>query len=383
MYPLLKLFFAALFLLVTGCNLSNSSGPSETSTITIQPNTTTLYFTGSIAPLQIFTISSPIDAGVIQKSFEYGETVKPGQVVLILASPQLTQDYQSALADYLKVKKDYKNNEIELRGIDFLKKSGIISENEYINSKSTYYDLQLAYNQARQKLQAILDKTANPVAADIFQVSIENVNDVNKALTKTVNTLKVIAPTVGVALLPEKGTGNSNNNATPLAIGSQVKTGDALLNIGDMSGLTVEVKVNEMHINDLKVGQAATITGDGFPNITLEGHIAHVAQQAVPSETGGSPVFLVKVVVPNLTNNQRAVIHVGMSAKVKITYSASTIKIPIQAVFTQNGTTMVYIIDAKTGKKRAVPVVTGGTTLDSVEITQGLKIGDQVVNSSH
>lgn len=350
----------------------------QTITVAIEPNPTTLYFSGLIAPLQVYSINSTIDGFVAKKYFEYGEIIKKGTPVLVLTSTQLTQDYQAALNDYLKAKKDYVNNQTELRGIDYLKQQGIISANEYLNSKSTAYDLQLAFGQATRKLQAILDKTANPIATNVFNLNIENIQEVNKALSQTVNTLKILSPGTGVALLPDKS--GDGNAPAPLALGSQVKTGDPVLTIGDMTGITIVIKVNELHINDLKLGESASITGDAFPNITLKGKIAHIAEQGTSTgDSSSNPTFPVKIIVPALTKEQSDIIHVGMSAKVAITFTQPTIKIPIQAVFNKNGSTMVKVLDPKTNKPVEVSVVTGPTTIDSVEIGQGLKPGDKVV----
>ena len=146
-----------------------------------------------------------------------------------------------------------------------------------------------------------------------------------------------------------------------------------------MSSLSVRIKVNELTVNQLKLGQKVKISGIAFPAHTLEGKIARVDRQG-ESSNGGLPVFSVEVIAQNLTTLQQKEIHVGMSAKVEIdTEEAPQIIIPLAAVKERSSAAYVTLYDQTTKKLTEVPVRTGKTGLDSVTIEAGLKPGDQIV----
>lgn len=377
-------YISFIFLLLcAGCN--NTAHPSvQTITVNPQPTKTMLYFSGTISPLQTYAIDAPDDGIITQRYFEYGETVQAGQLLLIIKSAQLEQDYQSALAEYLKAKKDYSNNQTQMRGDDLLKKSGIISEDDYLNDKSNSYDVQLAYTQALHKLQTILDKT-NLTQTAILQLQLSDAAAVNQALSQQVNTIQIFAPAAGIALMPEKiqdSTISSADSDTALALGSSVKSGQVLMTVGDVHGITITFKVNESNINAIQIGQKALVTGDGFPGITLQGQVLHIGQQAVMNEGGSAPAFPVQIRVARLTEQQRKIIHIGMSAKIALeVVGPSLIQIPINAVSLDNGQSTVKVFDRKTRAIHIVPVVTGATSLYKVVIQQGLQPGDEVVVS--
>ncbi len=56
--------------------------------------------------------------------------------------------------------------------------------------------------------------------------------------------------------------------------------------IGDMSGLSVRVKVNELTVNQLHLNQKVKITGIAFPEDVLDGNINRIDKQAEASSTG-------------------------------------------------------------------------------------------------
>lgn len=368
-----RIIFYFIFFLVVGCGKSTTSVP--TVTVSTQSNVSTLYLDSVIEPLKVYNVDAPIDGTIVQKNFEFGDDVKQNQILLVLKSQQLADDYQTALTDYLKAKRDFSTNQSQMAGTEYLKKMGIISDQEYQTSVSTNYDLNIAYNQAAEKLQNLLIKMGK--SSDLSTLNA----DPKQTLNQNFNTLNITAPHDGVALTPTKsGAQTTTDDATALLpIGSQIKTADNLLLIGDMMGISVSVKVNELHINDIKDGQEALITSDAFPG-TLTGYVNCVVQEACSGDNTSAPNFPIKIIVPHLTDAQRKIIHVGMSAKVQLNISSTpAIKIPISAVMNQDGATTVKILDAKTGKPKVVPVVTGTTTLDAVEITNGLNDGDKVI----
>lgn len=149
--------------------------------------------------------------------------------------------------------------------------------------------------------------------------------------------------------------------------------------IGDLSGLIVHISVNEFNINELKVGQKVKVSGTAFSQFTLDGQISGIDRQAQTS-SGGVPVFAVEIVVPKLTPEEQAIIHVGMSAKVQINIEGPpVVTVPFSSVYVKNNISYVKMQDRNSHKIIEIPVKTGATTEDAVVIESPLKAGDKVV----
>ncbi len=382
-YRYIVIFFIAL--LCTACGHGKSAASSDqTMVVSDQTNTTSLFFNGTIEPINLVSVTAASDGSVTAMHFAYGENINNHQLLLVVASPQLASDYQSALGEYLKTKKEYGDNQLQMQGTEELHHLKIMSEDDYRLAKSQNYDVALAYIEAVRKLEAIMTKIGVP-AKQFEQLNIADIAAVKKALSQRTDILSIYAPATGVALLPEKSGDSSDGSAgQALTVGSQIKSGQSLLMVGDMSGLAIDIKVNEIHINEIKVGQTATVTGDAFPGITLQGKVAHINQQATSDQSSGAATFPVRIIVNEITAAQRKVIHVGMSAKIDLEIKQpATIKVPLAAVFTKNDQTFVKVIDKKSGKLINKPVTTGATDLDSVEINEGLNPGDKVITNAN
>jgi len=248
-------------------------------------------------------------------------------------------------------------------------------------------DANLTFLQAKIKLETILNnaKEFTDDLSNIENLSLENTKEVESAFAIKLERLTIPAPTFGITLPAtdsgsmNSGSANSDNSKT-LKTGSAVKQDDALVSIGDFTGLAVSIQVNEIDINDVKQGQPVTISGVAFPGVILHGHVSNISVEAIANLNGGLPTFPVDVIVPQLTEHERQVLHLGMSAQVELIIERpSTIAVPIAAVLQQNGKAMVQLIDPKTGNITLVPVTTGNTMQNSVIIKSGLKAGDKIL----
>ena len=132
----------------------------------------------------------------------------------------------------------------------------------------------------------------------------------------------------------------------------------------------------------IRPGQAATIAGDAFPGVELQGTVTHVSSQAVASEDRSRPpLFEFAVAADSLTAEQRRALRLGMSATLEVTVyeKADALLVPIDAVQTGDGRPRLRVRDRGTGEVRLVEVTTGITTLDSVEIIDGIAAGDEIL----
>jgi multidrug resistance efflux pump len=156
--------------------------------------------------------------------------------------------------------------------------------------------------------------------------------------------------------------------------------GQVLILIGDMSGLSIDIVVDEMDIDRVTVGQKVSVTSEAFPEFKLQGQIHKIDSQAISASGGGGglPVFPVRIEIPHLTQEELRKIRVGMSAKVELVLeNPNSFSVPLNAVSEVDGISVVKVL--RNGKVEQVPVVTGETGIDVVEVKNGLAVGDQIV----
>lgn len=375
---LLTSIFITLSLLA--CSQHEKTTPNqETLTLESKPLTTSLYFPGIVQPLKTIVITSPADGVIQDMFFHFGDNVKPNQLLFTISSEKFQTDYKNSLMQYIKTKNEFNTSHSQLMQSEFLHKNELISDDEFKTKQSAYYNAQLALVQAKENLHSML-KQLTVQGFNLDALTIENIDKITQALHAQGDSqqLRITAPAAGVVLLPGKSDG-SEGEAKKISKGDLVKQGDVLAVVGDTHGVTIRVNVNEFNINQLKAGQKVKVTGAAFSEFELQGRIEGLDKQG-QTNSGGMPIFPVEIVVPTLTAQEQAVIHMGMSAKVEINLSSDAkISVPITAILEKNGATFVRKQDAKSKKIKEVAVKTGLTTADSIVIESGLVPGDQIV----
>jgi len=370
-------FFILLCLLcfLTACG-QGYNAKNEIITVQSHSLTTPLYYSGIIQPLKTVVVTTPAEGVVTDMTFHYGDTVYKDRPLFIISSDKFQTDYKNALMAYIKAKTDFINNQTQLRASEFLHKNQLISDDDFKSKQTNFFNSQLGLIQAKDALSIYL-KQMDLQGMDLFSLSIENIDKINQVLhtQNVLRVLHVISPANGIILLPTDN--NTEGQLKKIAKGDSVKQGDVLAMIGDMSGLMIHINVNELNVNQLKIGQAVKITGPGFPDMELQGNILSIDRQGEVTQ-GSMPLFPVDIIVPKLTEAQQNIIHIGMSAKVEIqTKDETVITVPLSAVNDKNGVPYLHVIE--NGKIKEIPVKTGKTTQDSVIIASYLKSGDQIV----
>lgn len=358
----------------------NNTHPLKTFPVVKERMATTIYYSGILQPLQTALVVSPAEGLVADVTFHYGDTVDAAAPLFVIASEKFQTDYKNALTQYIKAKTDFNNAESQLTESRFLHSNKLISDDDFKTKENNFYTAKLTLLQAKDTLSILL-KQLNLKNVNLYNLSIRDIDQIAAVmhLHETTQNLLIRSPAKGVALLPMKGDGN-DNQIKKIAKGEQVKAGDVLAMIGDTTGLSIRIHVNEFNINQLQVGQQVKVTGVAFPQFVLSGKIANIDRQGEMSQ-GGVPTFSVEIIIPTLTKEEQAVIHIGMSAKVAIFIeSEAKFTVPLQALFERNGTPFVKIFNKSKNAMRDIPVKTGMTTQDKVVIESAmLKKGDEIV----
>jgi HlyD family secretion protein len=142
-----------------------------------------------------------------------------------------------------------------------------------------------------------------------------------------------------------------------------------LLSVIDLSALEVEVKVPESFARDLAVGMGGEISGNGN---NWKGLVSAISPEVVNGEVaarvrfeGGTP--------KQLRQNQR------LSVRILLDHRDNVLTVQRGSFVDESGGSYAYVV--RDGIATKTPIRAGESSIDKVEILDGLKEGDNIVIS--
>lgn len=152
--------------------------------------------------------------------------------------------------------------------------------------------------------------------------------------------------------------------------GTQVATNGPVLSVVDLSRFEVEIKVPESFARDLGIGMPAQISAN---NTRYAGEIAAVSPEVVNGEVTARVRFAEGKQPPGLRQNQRLSVRIVMDTR------RDVLMVERGPFLEQDGGNLAWVVDGSSATRR--PIRTGASSLSSVEIVSGLKVGDRIVVS--
>jgi RND family efflux transporter MFP subunit len=155
--------------------------------------------------------------------------------------------------------------------------------------------------------------------------------------------------------------------------GDYVKKGDSAFQLDNITKLYVPMDVSEIDVLKIRDGTRALIVFDANPDHTYEGIVSSVSASGESSGNRVTFGTMVEILDPDDK------VKVGMTAEVKLILdeSENTLLVPANAVFYQNGSSYVTVVDGTI--MREFPVRVGLVTDTVAEILGGdLQEGDLV-----
>ena len=153
--------------------------------------------------------------------------------------------------------------------------------------------------------------------------------------------------------------------------GSVIGPGIQVAQITNLEKLLLMVKVTEREVLYLKKGQAVQVIADVYPETVIPGKVTNIGLRA-------DNAFTYDVEI-EITNPKKSPLRAGMHAQAKFTFNAHRqgLTLPRKAIAGSLQDAKVYVVQDSVAELRCVTL--GGTYGEKVEITSGLKEGEQVV----
>ncbi|SDF21635.1 efflux RND transporter periplasmic adaptor subunit [Sporolituus thermophilus] len=286
--------------------------------------TSVVSATGTIKPVNSVDISSKITGLIKEVRVAENEQVKAGQVLVVLDDTHLRALVNQAEARLA-------NAAANLERLQRLAAIGAISQQQLDAARMDYNVAKAAYDDAQSQLE---DTT--------IKAPIDG-----KVIGKPIPAGQTVAPGI----------------STPMV----------LMTIADMSKMQIETQIDESDIGKVKVGQKATFTVDAYPGQTFTGVVSSISEKASIQQN----VVYYPVIIDVETGAE--LLKPTMTARVSILVgeSKNTLLVPLMAVKENKGQRYVQVL--RDGQPQNIPVTTGLTSDDKIEITSGLAEGDLVL----
>lgn len=374
-------------------------------TVREAPLSVTVDLPGRLAPLRQVPVTSPFQGRLLKQFVDWGQLVRRGDALFEFDTAELRLKQREVATAALKAQEQV--TQIErwdqgaeatrarravararlaldaqtkvVRETERLHTQGIVPLNELESARQYQVSLEMDFQSARDEAVAALAR-GSPEALRLARMDLENQRGKLGDIERELQAARVLAPVEGIVMRPPPPSGG--RTARALAVGETYGPGEALLSLGDVSGLQVNSRVDEVEVTRLRAGQKVRVTGDAFPGLVLDGVLKGVAPQVEDGGEGRSqPFFAVQAVVESLTPEQRQRAWAGMSAnlRIQVLEEPRALLLPPAAVHDEGGVRWVWRVPPAGGQPSRVTVTTGHVGVDAVQITGGLRAGDQVL----
>lgn len=337
---------------------------------------------GTLVPEEIFWIPATTDGRVEQRLALPGIQVKPDTVLVILSNPELQQTLLDADWKLRAAQAELKNLKVKLQSdrlnqqaaaatvtSDFHQAKLQADRDSELNKLGLLADINLKLSRAKAEElgnrdtieQKRLEIGVEAIQAQIAvqEAMVQQLQAMYNLKKSQVEALKVKAGTFGVL------------QQVPVDVGQRVAIGTNLARVAQPGKLKAELKVPETQAKDVQIGQLASIdTRNGM----IEGRVSRID----PAVVNGTVTVDVKL---EGTLPQGARPDLSVDGTVEIEKLADVLFVGRPTFGQPNSTVGLFKLDPDGKGATRIQAKLGRSSVNTIEILDGLKVGDQVVLS--
>jgi membrane fusion protein, copper/silver efflux system len=196
----------------------------------------------------------------------------------------------------------------------------------------------------------------------LWNVTEQQIAELEKT-RKASDTLTLLSPFRGVV------------QSVPVEQGKNVKTGDLLVEVADLSVVWLWAEFYENELSMLQVGQKLAITAKSYPGQTFDGTISLID----PFLDATKRTAKVRIDIPNPDFKLRPGMYVNAELEMDM---GAALTVPVSAVM-PTGTRSIVFVDKGEGKLEPRIVQLGTKYGDAYEVQSGLQENERVVASAN
>lgn len=309
---------------------------------------------GAAKPVTSVVVNPEVGGTIESVNVAEGDTVQEGDVLLTVKNDELDKAIRDA--------------EMGVRNA----KLGVSqAQSTYDTMYEKYYDPELSDDE-RPEVSAI-DEAA--FAVESARNSLSDAQEAYNIAVANAEKRTVRAPKSGSVVVMNAQVGASTDSAA---------NAGGLIQIADLTQMTVKVQVNEVDISRVSVGQMAKATFSALPGVELDAQVTRIATVAGSGEDsygygGGVVTYDVSLLIPQ----PAAELKPGMTANVQIMLQSvpDTLMVPSSCVaMDEAGSSYVMVVtDYETGAVERRPVTVRASDQTTSAIEGDVSEGDEVL----
>ena len=348
---------------------------------------------GTLVPEDTMLITAVTDGRVQRILVKPGTPVKADTVVMIMTSPELDTALLDAEFALKAAEADYKNLEVTLHktlldlqsvaaqsSADYntakleadrdtaLAKENLLAATDAKISQVKAEQLNAKYEIEKERLS--INNAAEQAQLDSQKVKVEQLRAQYELKKSQVDQLKVRAGFDGMLQsVPPP--------LTPVEEGQKVTAGTPLGKVAQPSHLKAELKIAETQIKDVAIGQPASIDtrlAGGGSNGLIEGHVSRIEQSIL----NGTVTVDVALKGP-LPPGSRPDLSVDGTIQLEKLDDVVFVGRPVYGQ--ENSTVTLFKLDPDGKYANKVKVTFGRSSVNTIEVKDGLQVGDKVILS--
>jgi HlyD family secretion protein len=384
--------------------------PIVTEKVTRRNITELVVANGKIEPVLQVKISPEVSGEIIVLNVKEGQDIKKGDLLFkikpdnyVAARNSSEANYKSAIANRETSRANLEKADLEYKRNDALFKEKLLSDSDLLAAKTAY------------------DVAKTTLDASIEQVSIARaqLDSAEADLSKTT----VSSPLTGTV-------SKLNSELGERVVGTAQYAGTEIMTVADLNVMEARVDIGEIDVPLIKMRQKASLEVDSFKDQKFAGLVTEIANSANNNDTSTAAAtsssttteatkFQVRI---RVSEKERFLPGMSVTANIETRYRTNVLSVPIQSVTTRlpdtnspatNGspatnTNSIAAADANTTTNSAaskkpdeppkpievvfvvegdhvkmIPVKRGISDDNYVEITEGLKEGQEVVSGGY
>lgn len=218
-----------------------------------------------------------------------------------------------------------------------------------------------------QLAKARLDVQSNAVLPEELasaETNVQTARTNSAAARQKLGDVVIVAPWDGTVL------------DVPAKQGDVLSAGAPVVTLGVLDSVLAKIRVDEVDIGPVQPQQLVSVTASAYAGTPFTGKVTEVAPQALAGNQAGSAAV---VEVRAAIDNKEGKLRPGTSLDTEITtqQALGVLVLDASAIIERGDKKVVYVLSGDSVAETAVTLGLRGRT--SVEITGGLKDGDQVV----
>ena len=386
---------AVIILFVVLLILSGSKNETTQITTTVKkgPFEVLVYSSGQLEsensdniyiPEELKDRQTRISSLTITDIVEEGTYVDSGDYVATLDHQAVQEQLKDAQDELEKILSEYNDSKIDSNltlsnerdqiinaTLDVEERKIAVDESIY-ESPSEQKKVKMDYDKALRKLKQSKQAYALKTQQEINKVNrkfitYKQVKQRVDALEKLMDNLIIHSPKAGIISYYQYDWGGT------VETGSRVSQYSPIIaTFPNMNNLVTKTFINEIDIALIKPGQKVRIGIDAFPDKTLTGEVATVANMGQLMPKSDAKVFEVKIKVDGSDPELKPAMTT--SNTIQTSFIEDATYIPIEAVFSNDSLSYVYLSDSKT---RQI-IEPGEANENYVVVNQGLEEGQEV-----